>query len=298
VHFSWIYRLLARYREEGEAGLEPRSRRPNSSPTAISAGLEDEIVSIRKHLAEEGLDAGPQTIQVHLERRHRGFAPSVSTIARVLRRRGLVVPEPKKRPRSSYNCFEAQLPNECWQTDVTHWLLSDGTPVEVINFLDDHSRLCVASVVVEVTKTTDVVRVFHEARAIYGTPAAALSDNGAIYTGKFRLGRVLFEDELERLGVAAKHSRPNHPQTCGKVERFHQTLKRYLARQRPARSVPALQRQIDRFVAYYNGERPHRSLKRRTPREVYEAQVRPIPATETPTPTSACARTGSTGAGS
>jgi len=132
--------------------------------------------------------------------------------------------------------FEAQLPNECWQSDVTHYQLVDGTPVEIINFLDDHSRLCVASVVVEVTKTTDVVRVFHQARANFGTPASVLSDNGAVYTGKYRLGRVLFEDELERLGVAMKHSKPNHPQTCGKVERFHQTLKRYLARQRLAAS--------------------------------------------------------------
>jgi len=198
-------------------------------------------------------------------------------VARVLRRRGLVVPEPKKRPKSSYIRFEAQLPNECWQSDVTHYLLANGTPVEIINFLDDHSRLCVASVVVEVTKTTDVVRVFHQARAIFGTPASVLSDNGAVYTGKYRLGRVLFEDELERLGVAMKHSKPNHPQTCGKVERFHQTLKRYLARQRPARSITQLQRQVDHFVAYYNDERPHRSLRQRTPREIFDSQVKAYP---------------------
>jgi len=277
VHFSWIYRLLARYREEGEEGLEPRSRRPGSSPTAIPAATEDEIVRIRKRLVEDGLDAGPQTIEVHLQRRHRGRAPSQSTIARVLRRRGLVVPEPKKRPRSSYIRFEAELPNECWQTDVTHFVVADGTSVEIINFVDDHSRLCVASAVVEVTRTADVVRVFHQARGLYGTPASVLSDNGAIYTGKYRLGRVLFESELERLGVVFKHSKPNHPQTCGKVERFHQTMKKYLANQHPARSIAGLQRQVDRFVGYYNDERPHRSLKRRTPREVYEAKVKAHP---------------------
>jgi len=277
VHHSWIYRLLARYEAEGPADLEPRSRRPNTSPTAISSALEEQIVRIRKQLAEEGLDAGPQTIHVHLSRRRSRNVPSVSTIARVLRRRGLVVPEPRKRPKSSYIRFEAELPNECWQTDVTHFALADGEPVEIINFLDDHSRLCVASVVVAVTKTTDVVRVFHQARATFGTPASVLSDNGAVYTGKYRLGRVLFESELDRLGVAFKHSKPNHPQTCGKVERFHQTLKKYLLRQRPARSIAQLQAQVDRFVRYYNEERPHRSLDRRTPKDVYDAKVKAYP---------------------
>lgn len=277
VHFSWIYRLLARYEKEGEAGLEPRSRRPNRSPRAISSSVEDRIVRLRKQLSDDGLDAGPQTIHAHLERRGRETVPSVSTIARVLRRRGLVVPEPRKRPKSSYIRFEAELPNECWQTDVTHWALGDGSSAEIINFLDDHSRLCVASVVVAVTKTTDVVRAFRQARTAYGTPAAVLSDNGAIYTGKYRLGRVLFETELERLGVVFKHSTPNHPQTCGKVERFHQTMKKFLARQRPARTVAQLQRQVDRFVGYYNDERPHRSLNRRTPSEVFAAKVKAYP---------------------
>ena len=281
VHHSWIYRLLERYRQEGEAGLEPRSRRPNHSPSATAVELEDEIVLVRKQLAEEGLDAGAQTICVHLERRH-GRAPSVSTVMRILRRRGLVVYEPKKRPKSSYIRFEASLPNECWQTDMTHWTLKSGRNVEIVNFLDDHSRLCVASVALPVTKTTDVVRVFHQARAVFGTPASVLSDNGAIYTGKYRLGRVLFECELDRLHVAQKHSRPNHPQTCGKVERFHQTLKKYLSRQDPPRTIAQLQSQIDRFVEYYNDIRPHRSLQRRTPRQVFDGQVKAHPVTGDP----------------
>ena len=276
VHFSWIYRLLERYREEGDAGLEPRSRRPHHSPSTTPAALEDEIVLLRKHLQDEGLDAGAQTICVHLERRH-GTAPSVSTVMRVLRRRGMVVYEPRKRPKSSYVRFEAALPNGCWQTDMTHWALRSGRKVEILNFIDDHSRLCIASVALAVTKTTDVVRVFSEARDIYGTPASVLSDNGAIYTGKYRLGRVLFECELERLHVTFKHSKPNHPQTCGKAERFHQTEKKFLARQDPPRTLAQLQAQIDRFVAYYNTVRPHRSLKRKTPQEVYEAKVKAHP---------------------
>jgi len=281
VHYSWIYRLLARYREEGGEGLTPRSRRPKSSPNALSTKLEDEIVLIRKQLSEEGLDAGAQTIYSFLERRHRS-APSVSTIQRVLRRRGCIVYEPRKRPKSSFISFEAELPNECWQSDMTHWSLRGSRHVEILNFIDDHSRLCVASVALSVTKTTDVVRVFHQARAKYGTPAAVLSDNRAIYTGKYRLGKVLFETELERLGILFKHSKPNHPQTCGKVERFHQTLKKYLLRQKVPRSLAELQAQIDRFVEYYNETRPHRSLGRRTPKEVFESRVKAHPETIDP----------------
>jgi transposase InsO family protein len=281
VHFSWIYRLLSRYAAEGEAGLLPRSKRPQRSPTQIPPAIEDEIVRLRKRLSDEGLDAGAQTIEFHLARQL-GSSPSVSTINRVLVRRGLVTSQPRKRPKSSYVRFEAALPNECWQSDMTHWTIGNGHKVEIVNFIDDHSRLCIASVAVPVTKTTDVCRIFHQARRAHGTPLSVLTDNGAIYTGKYRLGRVLFESELERLGIVFKHSKPNHPQTCGKVERFHQTVKKYLARQPLARSIPELQAQLDRFVAYYNNERPHRSLSRHTPREVYEAKVKAHPEKDDP----------------
>ena len=139
VHFSWIYRLLERYRAEGEAGLVPRSKRPHTSPSAFGAEVENEIVLLRKQLAEEGLDAGAQTIHAHLER-HYGASPSASTIQRILRRRGCIVPQPQKRPRSSFIRFEAELPNECWQSDVTHWAIAGGRYTEIVNIIDDHSR--------------------------------------------------------------------------------------------------------------------------------------------------------------
>jgi transposase InsO family protein/transposase-like protein len=279
VHPSWIYRLLARYHAEGDAGLIPRSRRPKTSPTALSHELEDEIVLLRKQLSEDGLDAGAQTLHWHLERRH-GSAPSVSTIMRVLRRRGCVTPQPKKRPKSSFIRFEASLPNECWQSDMTHWRLADGTDVEIVNFVDDHSRLCVASVAFAVTKATDVVAVFGLARRHYGTPAAVLTDNGCIYTARYRGGKVAMETTLEQLGVTYKHPSPYHPQTCGKVERFHQTLKRYLTKQ-PARTLDELQHHINRFVTYYNQQRPHRALNRHTPQEVFDTKVKAHPDTNT-----------------
>lgn len=124
VHRSWLYKLLARYRREGQAGLVPRSRRPHHSPAAMAPAIAEEIVRLRAALLAQGLDAGALTIQWHLTR-ERGAAPSASSIMRLLRRRGLVVPEPHKRPRSSWIRFAAALPNELWQTDATHWTLAD-----------------------------------------------------------------------------------------------------------------------------------------------------------------------------
>jgi transposase InsO family protein len=281
VHRSWIHKLLARYRAEGDAGLETRSRRPHTSPSAVPTELEDEIVLLRKTLSEDGLDAGAVTIHWHLARRHQQ-APSVSSIWRVLTRRGCVTPQPRKRPRSSFVRFEADLPNECWQSDMTHWSIADGVHVEIVNIIDDHSRLCVASQARSVARATDVAEIFIAAAQRHGTPAAVLSDNGCIYTAKHRGGKVIMETLLETLGVTYKHSRPYHPQTCGKVERFHQTLKKFLAKQHPAGDLAELQAHIDRFVASYNDARPHRSLARRTPREVYDAKVKARPAHDVP----------------
>jgi transposase InsO family protein len=281
VHRSWLYKLLARYRREGEAGLLPRSRRPHRSPQAMPLEVADEIVALRASLLEQGLDAGALTIQWHLGRRG-GRVPSASSIVRLLRRRELVRPEPRKRPRSSFIRFEAALPNQLWQTDATHWALADGQAVEILNFLDDHSRLCLAAVPHRTVKATDAVADFHQAASRAGYPAALLCDNAAVFSGASRGGKVLLETELERLGVAGKHSRPYHPQTCGKVERFHQTQKRWLAKQPAAASLEELEAQLDRFRAHYNRHRPHRALGRRTPQEVFDAKVKAGPGQAAP----------------
>jgi transposase InsO family protein len=276
VHRSWIYKLIARYRAEGADGLRARSRRPRRSPTQISQARGREIVGLREQLAAEGFDAGAQTIHAHLERRHKDI-PSVSTVWRVLKREGLITPQPHKRPRSSYVRFCAELPNECWQTDITEWRLACGTEVDVMGVLDDHSRLCVAAKVFARAKAADVVATFYEATAVWGFPASVLSDNGAVYTAAPRNGRCAFESELIALGIAYKHSRPYHPQTCGKVERFHQTLKKHLQSQPSADSASVLQDQLDRFVGYYNEVRPHRSLARKTPAEAFAARIKAEP---------------------
>jgi transposase InsO family protein len=273
---SRLYELVALYKEGGDAALVAHSRRPHTSPTRISEDLEDEIVDLRKSLSEAGYDAGAVTIQTHLARRH-ASVPAVSSIWRVLNRRGFVTPKPQRRPKSSFRRFEADLPNECWQMDMTHVELKGGRGAEVLNVIDDHSRLCVASVAFNVVKAEDVVAVFARAAATYGLPASVLSDNGAIFTAAYRGGRCVTEIMLNAHGIATKHSRPYHPQTCGKVERFHQTMKRYLVQAEPVRSVAELQTQLDAFVGYYNEVRPHRARGRVTPQVAYEARIKASP---------------------
>jgi transposase InsO family protein len=276
VSKSWVAKLVARYREDGADAIRPRSKAAARIANRTPAAIEDRIVAMRKQLADQGFDDGAQTIHYHLTQAGEA-PPSVRTIHRVLVRRGFVTPQPRKRPRSSFIRFEATLPNECWQSDVTHWKLRDDTEVEIINFIDDHSRLALASRAHRVTTARIALCEFNHAAAQWGYPAALLTDNGCVYTAAHRGGRAALESELLARGIVFKHSRPYHPQTCGKVERFHQTLKGYLARQDPPATIRQLQRQIDRFVAYYNDVRPHRARGRMTPRAAFDARNKARP---------------------
>ena len=276
VSESWLFKLLRRYRLEGPAGLEPRSRRPKTSPTRIADLYEDEIVRVRKELADGGFDAGAETIHFHMATPGRQV-PSVSTIHRVLVARGFVTPEPHKRPKSSWKRFVAEFPNECWQADVTHVEVADGVVYEVLNVIDDHSRLCMASRLFVTTRSPDVVRTLHKAASTWGYPQRFLTDNGRIFTTPLGSGVGAMELELLSLGIATTHGRPYHPQTQGKVERFHQTMKKYLAKQEPATTKKLLQGQLNRFVEYYNTERPHRGIGRRRPIEAFGAREKAGP---------------------
>lgn len=212
---SWLYRLLGRYREGGYTALAPRSRRPHSCPHRTPPELEAAIVALRAELLEAGHDAGPATIAHYLARRSER-SPSPATVWRILRRHGLITPQPHKRPRSSFIRFEAALPNELWQADTTHWRLADGSDVEILNLIDDHSRLALASLPRRTITGPDVVHAFQEAFVRWGIPASVLTDNGAVFTGLPRHGgRVALEVELGRLGVRFDHSRPRHPLLTG-----------------------------------------------------------------------------------
>jgi hypothetical protein len=188
-----------------------------------------------------------------------------------------VTPQPQKRPRSSFVRFEADLPNERWQGDITHWKLADDTEVEILNVIDDHSRFLVTSDALMVFKAADVVASFHAGAAAHGFPASVLTDNGAVFTAAPRGGRCAMELETAALGVAYRHSTPYHPQTCGKVERFHQTEKTWLAKQPAPTTLGELQSQLDWFGSYYNTIRPHRAIRRRTPAEAFGARPKAMP---------------------
>ena len=273
----WVQKLVHRYQREGPAAFEPRSRRPHSNPRQVGLEVEDRIVRLRKTLTRKGVDAGAETIAAHLQTIG-VLPPATSTIWRILARRGFVTAQPQKRPRSSWRRFAADQPNERWQADITHWRLADRTEVEILNVIDDHSRVCVAATARRVFTGGQVWQVFAAAIGRWGPPAEVLSDNGAVFTGKQRgQGRVALEVQCGLRGIRVSHSRPYHPQTCGKVERFHQTQKKWLTAQPAAATVAGLQRQLDRFRNYYNTVRPHRALGRRTPASAYTARPKARP---------------------
>jgi transposase InsO family protein len=274
----WVQTLVKRFETEGEVAYRPRSRRPHSCPHVVDPEVEDRIVRLRKTLTRNGLDAGAETIAGHLAAVGVDPVPAVSTIWRILSRRGFVTPQPQKRPRSSWKSFCAEQPNERWQADITHWRLADGSEVEILNILDDHSRVNIAAKARRITLGPQVVDTFLAAFTRWGAPASVLTDNGAVFTGKQRgEGRVALEVQLGLRGIRLHHSRPYHPQTCGKVERFHQTQKKWLAARPPSATVAGLQHQLDRFVVYYNTVRPHRALGRRTPTQAYAARPKAVP---------------------
>jgi transposase InsO family protein len=278
-----------RFEREGLDGLRDRTRRPNSVPNATPASIEDAIVRARKELADAGEFNGPFNIADRLAAQGVTPVPSRATIARILARRGLVRPQPRKRPRSSYRRFQAGRPNEMWQSDWTEWHLidRDGTrrPVAIAGTLDDHSRLLVGIAAGSGEGNGELVwAVMSAAISAYGVPMSSLTDNGMCYSNKHRSDHrpARFEANLAALGCPSIASTPYHPQTCGKIERFWQTLKKWLrareASNGPYRTLAALNRDLAVFATHYNTRRGHRALGGKTPASVYAATVKARPA--------------------
>jgi transposase len=203
VSQSWISKLVRRYRLEGEAAFEPRSRRPHHSPTRLAQATIDVIIRLRAELAGKGLDHGPQTIAWHLQHHHH-LTVAPNTIHRHLRAAGLIPPQPQKRPKSSYIRFAAEQPNERWQADFTHWRLADGTDTEILDFIDDHARYLLRLTAHRRVTGTIVVTEFRNAVEQHGIPYSTLTDNGMVFTTRLaggKGGRNAFESELRTLAV-------------------------------------------------------------------------------------------------
>jgi len=283
---GWVSKLIARYRTEGDTAFEPRSRRPHTSPSKLSDESIALIVRVHDELRDIGLDAGPATVVWHLQHHH-SVTVSTASVHRYLRSASRVVPTPTKKPKSAYIRFAAELPNECWQADMTHYPLTTGDDTEILSWLDDHSRTALSVTVHHRVTSPIVVDTFTAACNERGVPYSTLTDNGMYFTARFaggRGGRNTFEATLAEHGVIQKNSKPNHPTTCGKVERFQQTMKKWLRQQPQPSTLDDLQALLDVFVNHYNHHRPHSSLRpRRPPAVAYTTRPKAGPTGDTNT---------------
>lgn len=263
------YRYRRRYLDEGAAGLEPRSRRPRGSPARIAAELESQIVTLRQGHPRWGA----RRIQAELERAGTE-PPAVATIHRALTRNSLVPPQPPRRRKAKLR-FERPVANDLWQIDGTQVRLADGRAAWVVDCLDDHARFLLAAIACPGPSGEVAWACFAQASSAYGLPRQLLSDNHLSFTGRLFGIQVAFERRLAQVGVKLINAAPAHPQTLGKLERFHRTLKEWLAEEGPALDLEHLQLLLDRFRPHYNGERPHQGIGNATPGERYRARSLP-----------------------
>jgi transposase InsO family protein len=274
-----FYKWRRRFRDGGIDGLGERSRRPLCSPGQTVPEVEEIVLRRRKQLLEQGLDHGPQSILWSLQRDGVTAVPSRATIWRILTRRGAITAAPRKRPKSATKRFVFDRPNECWQSDWTQWALADGTAVAIAASLDDHSRYVVGMAAALGEGTAELVwSVIIAAISECGIPSMSLSDNGIIYTGRFHEHEAAFEVNLRALGVRTINSAPFHPQTCGKIERFWQTMKDWLAAHDPAHSIDELNAVLQQFRHFYNHHRAHSAHAGATPAEAFHATDKARPA--------------------
>jgi transposase InsO family protein len=278
-----FYELRKRARHDGPAAvLEPRTRRPTTSPTKLTEEVKQQAIEVRAALEASGLDHGP--ISVHDKMRAMGLpvVPSTASLSRIFREAGVARLEPKKKPRSAWRRFVYPAPNACWQLDATEYVLTGGRRCVIFQLIDDHSRYAVGSHVAW-GETSDAAKaVFDKAVASHGVPQRLLSDNGAALNPSRRGVLGQFVVHVMALGVEPITGKPYKPTTQGKNERFHQTLFRYLDKQPLAATLAELQTQVDVFDRIYNTERPHQGLPGRiTPRAAWDA----TPVAEAPRPT-------------
>jgi transposase InsO family protein len=259
-----FYLYRRRYEAEGLAGLVSRSRRPAASPGRITPLLEELICRLRSQHPRWGA----RRIRAELARS--GVSPpATSTIHQALARNHLVAARPARRRRAEKR-FERALANDLWQIDATRVVLAGGKPAWIVDCLDDHARFLLSALACESPSGEAAWRSFVAASSSYGLPRQLLSDNHTSFTGRLFGVTVEFERRLAGLGVELINARPSHPQTLGKLERFHRTLKEWLRDEGPAQDLASLQALLERFRSHYNEERPHQGIEDETPAERYE----------------------------
>lgn len=263
-----FYAWRRAYERDGLEGLSPRSRRPNKSPGQLDVAVEDRIVRLRK---DNGW--GARKIRDQLRRDGHQPLPSVSTVNQVLARRGQG-PLPRVRVRTPAGPrprrFERAHPNELWQIDGSMHRLVDGSVYWVADIVDDHSRFLVGAEIGSALTGELAWAAVRGAVARWGQPEGLLSDNGLCFTGRLHRFTVAFERQVARSGMRLIHSRPYHPQTCGKIERFHLTYKDWMARRDPPATLAEAAGLLVEFTGHYNHDRPHQALDGAAPAERYQ----------------------------
>jgi putative transposase len=274
VNRRTFYRHKARI--EAEGAWQPRSRRPATSPGRTPAVAEDQVVRLRQELSpDNGADSILAALREVAEAQDwasRGLVvPHRSTVNKILKRAGLVEAAPAKRPKSSFRRFAYARPRDCYQIDATVVRLAGGQAVVVFDVLDDCTRLLAACHAADAETATAAVAALRAAARTCGTPGIVLSDNGTAFTGGPRAAGAAasqFSRAVTALGARLIHSSPYHPQTCGKVERHHQTLKKWLALRPAAATAGDLQVLLDDYRSWYNTR--HHTALGATPRQAWD----------------------------
>jgi len=284
VHRDTVHSWLARYEADGRAGLEDRSHRPKHSPLQMPPAVEARVLELRRWRPHWG----PASIRHQIGREGITPLPSLSGIYRALVRHKLIDPRASRKKLPTYKRWERGYPMELWQIDIVGGvLLEDGTECKVLTGVDDHSRYCVCAGVMVRATARPVCEFFAAALERHGVPQEILTDNGKVFTN--RLGtvpsEVLFDKICRENGITHLLTKPASPTTTGKIERFHRTLRIEFLAGRVFRSLAAAQKHLDSWVASYNTERPHQSLKMATPSERFSS--RPVDAPPLPVDLSA-----------
>lgn len=258
-------------RYESQQPLTDRSRRPHTSPARTPEEIELLILAVRA----ENPGWGAKTIHSVLTREGHQNLPCVKTVNNILHRYGCISQE-ESRKRVPFTRFEKERCNMMWQTDFKgEFRMADGSYCYPLTILDDHSRFSLRIAPRSGTANV-VIPVFTEVFREYGMPESILSDNGAQFAG-FRKGYTQFEKWLMDLDILPIHGRIKHPQTQGKIERFHRTMKHELLNNMRIEDLEDADRKLAAWREKYNHVRPHEALGMKTPGEVYEPSTRQYP---------------------